>query len=65
MREQTTNNLLLEEALARERDQMMNNFAQILQRLPTTVDASTSSGHFGGAVPFKEQVNFVIPVFEC
>ena len=42
----------------------MNNFAQILQRLPTTANISTSSGHFGGAAPFKVQVNFDIPVFE-
>ena len=55
---------LLEEALARQRDEMMNNFSQILQRLPATEDASTSSGHFVGAAPFKVQVNFDIPIFE-
>ena len=43
---------------------MMNNFAQILRRLPATADASTSSSHFGGTTPFKVQVNFDIPVFE-
>jgi Tfp pilus assembly protein PilO len=31
---------LLKEALARQRDEMMNNFSQILRQLPTTVDAS-------------------------
>jgi hypothetical protein len=39
---------------------MMDNFAQILRRLPTS-DASTSSG---GASPFKVQINFYIPIFE-
>jgi hypothetical protein len=43
---------------------MMDNFAQILCRLPTTLDASTSSSHSGGASPFKLQNNFDIPVFE-
>lgn len=42
----------------------MDNFAQILCRLPTISDASTSSGHSGSTPPFKVQVNFNIPVFE-
>jgi hypothetical protein len=52
--------MLLEEALARQRNEMMDNFAQILRRLPTG-EASSSSGH---ATPFKVQVNFDIPLFE-
>jgi hypothetical protein len=55
---------LLKESLARQRDEIMNNFSQILRRLPTTADTSTLSGHFGGTAPFKVQVNFVIPIFE-
>ena len=55
---------LLEEALTRQRNEMMDNFAQILCRLLTTSDASTSSGHSGSTPPFKVQVNFDIPVFE-
>ena len=55
---------LLKESLARQRDEMMNNFSQILRRLPTTTDASTSSNHFGGTTPFKVQVNFDILVFK-
>ena len=43
---------------------MMKNFSQILCRLPTTIDTSTSSDHFGDAAPFKVQVNFDIPVLE-
>ena len=43
---------------------MMNNFSQILRRLLAILDASTSNDHFGGAPPFKVQVNFDIPVFE-
>ena len=57
-------NSLLEEALARQRDEMMSNFPQILRGLSTTAYASTSSDHFGGMTPFKVQVNFDIPVFE-
>jgi hypothetical protein len=45
-------NLLLEQALTRQRDEMM----RIL---------STSSGHFGGTSPFKVQFNFDILVFEA
>jgi hypothetical protein len=43
--------LLLEESLARQRNEMMDNFAQILRRLPTG-DTSSSSG---GTTPFKVQ----------
>jgi hypothetical protein len=52
--------MLFEEALVRQRNEMMDNFAQILQLLPTG-DASSSSIH---ATPFKVQVNFDIPLFE-
>ena len=41
----------------------MDNFAQILQRLPTG-GAFASNNHSGGATPFKVQVNFDIPIFE-
>ena len=55
--------ILLEEALEKKRNAMMDNFAQILQRLPTS-GASASSSHSGGMNPFKVQVNFDIPIFE-
>ena len=55
--------ILLEEALERQRNAMMDNFAQILQRLPRG-DTSTSSNYFGSATPFKVQVNFDIPIFK-
>jgi hypothetical protein len=57
-------NLLLEQALMRQRDEMMENFSHILQRLQIALGASSSSDHFGGTSPFKVQVNFDIPVFE-
>jgi hypothetical protein len=57
-------NLLLEQALTRQRDKMMENFSHILQRLLITTGASSSSDHFGGTSPFKVQVNFDIPIFE-
>ena len=47
------NKLLLEEALMQQRNEMMDNFSQILCQLPTTSDASTSSGHSGSMPPFK------------
>jgi hypothetical protein len=52
--------MLLEEDLARERNEMMDNFSQILRRLPIG-EASLSSIH---ETPFKVQVNFDIPLFE-
>jgi len=55
--------ILLEEALEKQRNAMMDSFAQILQRLPTG-GASASSSHSGVATPFKVQVNFDIPIFE-
>ena len=42
---------------------MMDNFTQILQRLPTS-GASASNRHSGGTNTFKVQVNFDIPIFE-
>jgi hypothetical protein len=52
--------LLIEESLTQQRNEMMDNFAQILRRLPTG-DASSSSG---GTASFKVQINFDIPMFE-
>jgi hypothetical protein len=52
--------MLLKEAFARQRNKMMDNFAQILRQLPTR-EASSSGSH---ATPFKVQVNFDIPLFE-
>ena len=42
--------ILLEEALDKQRNATMDNFAEILQRLPT-YDASASNSHSGGATP--------------
>ena len=55
--------IFLEEALERQRNVMMDNFAQILRRLPTG-DTCSSNIHSGGTTPFKVQVNFNIPIFE-
>jgi hypothetical protein len=57
-------NLLLEQALTRQRDEMMENFSHILQCLPIETCTSSSNNHFGSTSPFKVQVNFDIPVFE-
>ena len=55
--------ILLEEALEKQRNVIIDNFAQILQRLPTG-GASASSSHSRGTTPFKVQVDFEILVFE-
>ena len=52
--------MLLEESLSRKRNEMMDNFMQILRQLPT-IDASSSSR---GTAPFKVQINFDILIFE-
>ena len=38
--------MLLEQALVRQRDEMMENFSHILQCLLIEIGASSSSGHF-------------------
>ena len=55
---------LLEEGLERQRNKMMDSFAQILRRMPSATSASSTSSRFGDANPFKLQVNFDIPLFE-
>jgi hypothetical protein len=55
--------LFLKEVLKKQRNAMIDNFSQILQRFPTG-SASKSNNHSGGATPFKVQVNFDIPIFE-
>jgi hypothetical protein len=52
--------MFLEESLERQRNEMMDNFAQILRRLPTS-DASTSSRVVS---PFKAHINFDITIFK-
>jgi hypothetical protein len=45
---------LLEEALVRQRNEMMENFAQILRRLlMVAVEESSTRSHFASATPFK------------
>jgi hypothetical protein len=56
--------LLLKQVLTRQRDEMMENFSNILQHTLIETGTSSSSGHFGGTSPFKVQVNFDILVFE-
>jgi hypothetical protein len=63
-REYNPINLLLEQALTRQRDKMMESFSHILQCLTIAAGAYSSSGHFGGTSSFKAQLNFDIPIFE-
>jgi hypothetical protein len=57
-------NMLLEQALTRQRDEMMENFSHILQCMSIAIGAYSSNKHFGNTSPFKIQVNFDILVFE-
>jgi hypothetical protein len=43
---------------------MLDIFSQILQQLLKIVGMFSSSSRFGDDVPFKEKVNFDIPIFE-
>jgi hypothetical protein len=56
--------MLLEQALTRQRDEMMENFSHILQHLSIEVGSSSTRDHFGSISSFNLQVNFYIPVFE-
>jgi hypothetical protein len=57
-------NLLLEQSLTRQREEMMENFSHILQRLSIVDRTYSSRIHFGGTSPFKVQFYFDIIVFE-
>lgn len=48
-----------------ERDDGWRYFALILQRLPTAIEALSTSSHFRGAMPFKGQVHFDITLLKC
>jgi hypothetical protein len=57
---------LLEESLMRQRNEMMDNFTQILRRLPmAATEASSTSNHFRGATPFKVQVILISPYLKA
>jgi hypothetical protein len=56
--------LLLAEALVQHRNDMLENFSQILQRLSTITCLSSSRSRFGDDNPLKVQVNFDIPILE-
>jgi hypothetical protein len=57
--------IVLEESLVKQRNEMMDNFSQILRRLPmATAKASSTRSHFASATPFKVQVSFDISLFE-
>jgi hypothetical protein len=51
-------------SLTQQKNEMLENFSQILQRLLTITCTSSSSSFFGDTTPLKEQVNFDIPLFE-
>jgi hypothetical protein len=56
--------LLPEEALAQQRNKMMDNFSHILRQFPKMTVAPSTNNHFRGETPFKVQVNFDIFLFE-
>ena len=57
-------NLLLEKSLTRQRDEMIEKFSHILQRLSIETDTSSANNHFGSTSSLKVHVNFDIPIFE-
>jgi hypothetical protein len=63
-REEYSIKMLLEQALARQRDKMMENFSHILQFFPIATCTYSSNNHFGGTSPLRVQVKFYIPIFE-
>lgn len=56
--------MFLKESLVRYKNKMMDIFSQILQWLPTTMEAPSIRCHFRDATPFKVKVNFDIPLFQ-
>jgi hypothetical protein len=60
-REDDSINLLLEQALTRQRDEMMENFSHILQCLPITTGSSSSSDHFGGTFLSRYKLILIFP----
>jgi hypothetical protein len=56
--------MFLTKSLAQPRNEMLENFPQILQRLPTIIGAHLSSSHFGDTTSFEVQFNFDNPIFE-
>jgi hypothetical protein len=63
-RENNPINLLLEKALTRHRDKIMDNFSHILQCMLIATNTSSLKTHFGSTSPFKVQLNFDILSFE-
>jgi hypothetical protein len=57
--------LFLKESPERRRNEMMDNFSQILRRLSKKTEAPSTNNHFRGAAPFKVIVKFYIYLFEC
>ena len=55
--------IFFEETLEKQSNAMMDNFAQILQQLPTG-DTSASNNHSRGVTPVKVHVIFYIPIFD-
>jgi hypothetical protein len=56
--------LFLKESRTRRRNEMMDNFSQILRWLLETTEPPLTNNKFEGAMPFKVQFKFDIPVFE-
>ena len=57
-------NLLLEQALTRKRDEMMENFSHLFQCMSIATVTSSSNNDFGGTSPFNVHFIFCILIFE-
>ena len=54
-------NLLLEQALMRQRDKMIENFAHFIQRLSIVTDTSSSSSHLEEPLPSRYKLILIFP----
>jgi hypothetical protein len=54
-------NRLLEQALMRQRDEMMEKFSHILQHLSIVAGTSSSSGHFGSTFLSRYKLILTFP----
>jgi len=57
-------NVLFMEALGQQKNEIMDNFMQILWQVNIATREPSTSNHFKGVIPFKVQVEFYIPLFE-
>ena len=56
--------MLFMESLGKQKNEIIDNFMQILWQVNIATREPSTSNHFKGVIPFKVQVDFYIPLFE-